>query len=74
MQDYRRYREHVEQQRMLSVHKYAAIDYIQRIQSVTGLSDADVRTALREVSPDSTRPEIIFGWVKSQNVFPGCPE
>jgi hypothetical protein len=74
MQDYRRYREHVDQQRMLSVRKYAAIDYIQRIQSRTGLSDADVRTALREVSPDSSRPEIIFSWVKSQNVFPGCSD
>jgi hypothetical protein len=74
IQDYRRYREHVDRQNMLSVARYAAIDYIQRIQSVTGLSDADVRTALREVSPDSTRPEIVFGWVKSQNVFPRCSE
>jgi hypothetical protein len=71
-QDYSRYREHVERQRDLSTSKYHAVDHIQRIQARSGISDSAVRTALTEVTPDPSRPEIVFNWLKSPNPFPRC--
>jgi hypothetical protein len=72
VQDYRRYREHVDRQLGLAAIRFGAIDLIRMSLAQGKLTDADIRKALGEVSPDKSRPEIVLGWLNADIQFPRC--
>jgi hypothetical protein len=72
MEDYRRYREQIDHARTFAVLRHAAVDAITRGQRVGGFTEYDIRKALADVSPDTSRSGIILTWLTSSNPFPRC--
>jgi hypothetical protein len=69
-QNYRRYREQIGLQYDFLLGRYSAVNGIRRLQKLAGVTDEKIRTTLNELSPDTSRHEIIMSWLKSEMKYP----
>jgi len=68
--DYRDYRRQLDFRNEIFLQRYHAIDAVKRLQKEPGITDEQIMKALTEVTPDSSRYEIIMQWLKSENKWP----
>lgn len=68
--DYRWYRNAVERKQNLLQQRYYLIQAVKRVQTDGAIADNAVEMAVKELTPDRSRYEIIAGLMKSENKQP----
>lgn len=70
VRDYQRYRKTIDFQRFLFMHRYYLIEAAKRVQSNENIDEARVQELLRELSPDTSRYDLVLGFIKLENKRP----
>ncbi|MEO6054460.1 MAG: hypothetical protein ABIP97_10635 [Chthoniobacterales bacterium] len=68
--DYNQYRRSIESQRFFLRQCWFLVDAVRRVTKKNPLSHEQIIELLAKLSPDSSRYEIIVGWLKSENKRP----
>jgi tetratricopeptide (TPR) repeat protein len=70
VKDYQRYRHAIDLKRFLLMQRYYLIEAVKRLQADGAIADKALDKAVKELSPDASRIEIISGLIKSENKRP----
>lgn len=70
VKDYQRYRYAVDLKQFLLRQRYYLIDALKRVQADGAIADKALEKAVKELTPDTSRYEIIAGLMKSENKRP----
>jgi len=70
VKDYQRYRHAIDLKRFLLMQRYFLIEAVKRVQADGAIADKALDKAVKELTPDSSRYEIISGLMKSENKRP----
>ena len=70
VRDYQRYRKSIDFQRFLFMQRYFLIDAVKRVQMNAVIDENQVRNVLKELSPDTSRYDVVIGFLKSENKRP----
>jgi hypothetical protein len=70
LQDYHRYREEIAFQSDMLWGRYSAIEGIRRLEKYTATTNEQTGKVLEQLSPDTSRQNIIKEWLKSENKDP----
>jgi len=70
VKDYQRYRYAIDLKRFLLMQRYHLIDGVKRVQADGAIADEALDRAVKELTPDTSRYEIISGLMKSENKRP----
>ena len=70
VRDYQRYRKTIDFQRFLFMQRYYLIEAVKRVQTNAAIDEDQVRKVLKELSPDTSRYDIVIGFIKSENKRP----
>jgi len=68
--DHQRYRETIDFRKFLFMQRYFLIDAVKRIQKNPVIDEDQVRKVLKTLSPDTSRYDIVVGFIKSENKQP----
>lgn len=68
--DYRSYRKKINFQRFLFMQRYYLIEAVKRVQTDAAIDEDQVRKSLKELSPDTSRYDVVIGFIKSENKQP----
>ena len=70
VKDYQRYRYAIDFKRFLLMQRYSLIEAVKRVQADGAITDKALEKAVKELTPDMSRYEIIAGLLKSENKQP----
>ena len=70
VKDYQRYRNAVDLKQLLLMQRYCLIEAVKRVQAGGAIADKALEKAVKELTPDTSRYEIITGLMKSENKRP----
>lgn len=70
VRDYHRYRDAVDLTQFLLRQRYYLIEAVKRVQADGAIADQTVEKTVKELTPDTSRYQIISGFVKSENRQP----